>query len=59
MQYLDFEWHVTKDKIVLDDAMNIDKLDWRAGDLFELKNTNGKVELIKLDPVVKFIKGYK
>lgn len=59
MQYLDFEWHVTKDKIVLDDAMNIDKLEWRAGDLFELKNTNGKVELIKLDPVVKFIKGYK
>lgn len=59
MQYLDFEWHVTKDKIVLDDAMNLDKLDWRAGDLFELKNTNGKVELIKLDPVVKFIKGYK
>lgn len=59
MQYLDFEWHVTKDKIVLDDAMNIDKLDWHAGDLFELKNINGKVELIKLDPVVKFIKGYK
>jgi hypothetical protein len=59
MQYLDFEWHVTKDKIVLDPAMNVDKLEWRAGDMFELKNTNGTVELVKIDPVVKFIKGYK
>jgi hypothetical protein len=59
MKYLDFDWDLRKEKIVLDQAINLDKLEWRSGDLFELRNINGTVELVKLDPVVKFIKGYK
>jgi hypothetical protein len=59
MKYLDFDWDVRKEKIVLDQAINLDKLEWKAGDLFELRNINGTAELVKLDPVVKFIKGYK
>ena len=59
MKYLDYEWNLYKDKIVLDQELNIDKLEWRAGDHFEIKNTNGRVELVKVDPVVKFVKGYK
>ena len=59
MKYLDFEWDLRKDKIVLDREINIDKLGWKAGDVFEITNTDGQIELVKLDPVVKFIKGYK
>ena len=59
MKYLDFEWDLRKDKIVLDREINIDKLGWKAGDVFEITNIDGQIELIKLDPVVKFIKGYK
>jgi len=59
MKYLDYECNLYKDKIVLDRELNIDKLEWRAGDHFEIKNTNGRVELVKVDPVVKFVKGYK
>ena len=59
MKYLDFDWDLQKDRIVLDRELDIDKLGWRAGDHFEIKNTNGRVELVKVDPVEKFVKGYK
>jgi len=59
MKYFDYDWDLRKDKIVLDREINIDKLEWRAGDLFEVRNVNGRVELVKVDPVVKFFKGYK
>ena len=59
MKYLDFDWDLQKDRIVLDPAINIDKLEWRAGDFFEIRNIDGRVELVKIDPIVKFVKGYK
>jgi hypothetical protein len=59
MKYLDFDWDLQKDRIVLDQEINIDKLGWKAGDHFEIRNTDGRVELVKVDPVEKFIKGYK
>lgn len=59
MKYIDYEWDICKDRIVLDCELDIDKLGWKAGDHFEVRNTNGRMELVKVDPVVKFIKGYK
>jgi hypothetical protein len=59
MKYIDYDWDLRKDKIVLDRELNIDELEWRAGDHFEVRNTDGRTELIKVDPVVKFAKGYK
>ena len=59
MKYLDYDWDLRKDKIILDNEINIDKLEWKAGDYFELRNVNGQVQLVKVDPIVKFIKGYK
>ena len=59
MKYVDYDWDLSNDKIVLDHSINIDKLGWKAGDHFELKNINGQVELVRVEPVVKFVKGYK
>lgn len=59
MKYVDYDWDLQKDKIVIDPEINIDKLGWKAGDHFELTNINGKVILLKVDPLVKFVKGYK
>jgi hypothetical protein len=59
MKYVDYNWDLHKDKIILDQELNIDKLEWRAGDHFEVKNINGQIILEKVDPVVKFVKGYK
>ena len=49
MKYLDFDWDISKDKIIIDREINTDKLEWRAGDLFEVKNNNGQVELVKVN----------
>lgn len=59
MKYVDYEWDLHKDRIVLDRELDIDKLGWTAGDHFEVKNINGRMILEKVDPVVKFLKGYK
>ena len=59
MKYYDYDWDLHKDRIVLDRELNIDKLEWRSGDHFEVRNVDGRVELVKVDPVVKFFKGYK
>ena len=59
MKYVDYDWDLRKDRIVLDQEIDIDKLEWQAGDHFEIRNTDGRVELVKVDPVVKFIRGYK
>jgi hypothetical protein len=59
MKYIDYEWEIHPDKIMLDQELNIDKLGWKNGDHFELININGRAQLVKVDPLVKFLKGYK
>ena len=59
MKYLDYDWDLRKDKIILDCDLDIDKLEWKNGDFFELQNINGQAQLVKVDALVKFVKGYK
>jgi hypothetical protein len=56
MLHLDYTWDLHPDRIILDEELNIDRLGWKGGDYFKLVNVNGKAMLIKLDPLVKFIK---
>lgn len=56
MKYYDYEWDLSEDRIILDEELDIDKLDWKHGDLFEIKNVNGRAMLVKLDPLMKFIR---
>jgi hypothetical protein len=59
MLHVDYSWDLSKDGIVLDEELDIDKLGWKAGDYFKLVNTNGKAKLVKVDPLVAFVKGYR
>ena len=56
MKYYDYEWDLEPDRILLDAELNVDKLGWRAGDYFQVKNVNGQAMLVKIDPLVKFLK---
>jgi hypothetical protein len=56
MRYYDYEWDLEPNRILLDSELNIDKLGWRGGDYFQVKNINGRAMLVKVDPVVKFLK---
>ena len=59
MKYLDYGWDLSKDGIIFDDELDIDKLDWKENDYFIIKRVDGKNKLIKLDPLTKFIKAGK
>ena len=56
MKYIDYDWEVSSERIILDNELDIDRLGWRAGDFFVVQNVNGRVVLKKVDPLVKFIK---
>lgn len=58
MYYIDYKWDLYPDKIVLDNEINVDKLDWKNGDIFQLINIDSKVMLVKIDPIVAFVQGY-
>lgn len=55
MKYYDYEWDLEPHRILLDEELNIDALGWRGGDYFQVKNVNGRVMLVKVDPIVKFL----
>jgi hypothetical protein len=56
MKHYDYEWDLHPDRIILDEELNIDRLGWKGGDYFKLVNIDGKAQLIKLDPLLKFLK---
>ncbi len=56
MKYVDYDWKISPDSIILDSELNIDKLGWKAGDCFVVQNVNGCVMLAKVDPLVQFLK---
>jgi hypothetical protein len=59
MIYYDYEWRLTPEAILFDQELNIDKLGWKAGDCFKIKNVNGQAMLVKLEDVEQFNKGMK
>jgi hypothetical protein len=56
MRHYDYEWDLEPEYIKFDPELNIDKLGWKNGDYFRIKNVDGRAMLVKCDPVVKFIK---
>lgn len=59
MLYLDYNWDLNPNGIIFDEELNIDRLGWKAGDVFEITNINGKAMLRKIDPVVAFARGHR
>lgn len=58
MLYFDYTWDLAPNGIRFDPELNIDKLGWKAGDLFKITNINGQAQLVKVDPIVAFAMGY-
>lgn len=56
MLYVDYTWDLSSGGILLDEEINVDKLGWKNGDYFELKNVKGRVMLVKVDPLVAFVR---
>jgi hypothetical protein len=58
MLHLNYSWDLNSERILLDEELNIDRLGWKAGDLFKIVNVNGRAMLVKVDPVVAFNEGH-
>lgn len=56
MLYLDYTWNLNPNGIILDEELDIDKLGWKSGDLFEVVNINGRAMLRKVEPIERFVK---
>jgi hypothetical protein len=56
VKYLDYDWNLSPERIVLDEKLNIDKLGWKSGDCFVVQNIDGRAMLTKVDPLVQFVK---
>jgi hypothetical protein len=56
MLHVDYTWDLEPNRILLDADLDIDKLGWRGGDYFQVTNVNGRAMLVKIDPLVKFLK---
>jgi hypothetical protein len=59
MRHYDYDWDLDPTGIRFDPELNIDKLGWRNGDYFRIENRNGQAMLVKVDPLVKFLKDGK
>jgi hypothetical protein len=59
MKYIGYDLVISEEKLVLDKEITLNKLEWRKGDYLEVTEKDGQIELIRIDPLVKFIKGYK
>lgn len=59
MLYIDYDWDLSPNRILLDQEINIDKLGWKHGDLFKVVNIDGRAQLVKIDQLEAFVKGYK
>ena len=56
MLYLDYTWNLNPNGIILDEELDIDKLGWESGDLFEVVNINGRAMLRKVEHIERFVK---
>ena len=60
MRYIDYDLNIDQSSIRLDSELRIPAdFGWQEGDHFELKMTDGEVQLVKVDPLVAFVKGYQ
>ncbi len=59
MKYIGYDLVISEEKLVLDKEITLKKLEWSKGDYLEVTEKDGQIELIRVDPLVKFIRGYK
>jgi len=55
MKYVDYDWDLYPNGIKLDEEINVAKLTWNPGDVFQLVEIDGQRWLRRLDAFEKFV----
>ena len=57
MLYLDYNWDLTSTRMIPDQELNTDTLNWQVGDCWRIQETDtGRKILVKVEPLVEFLK---
>jgi formylmethanofuran dehydrogenase subunit D len=57
MLQIDKSWEFNSQRIIIEE-LDLDRLGWKNGDHFVVTNVNGRAMLVKVDPMIPFVKGY-
>jgi len=57
--YIDYNWDVHHDRLVLDRDFDLKKAGWSEGEYFKIVYKDGRYQFIRLDPVEQFNMGAK
>jgi len=55
MLYVDYVWHLTSNTMVPDIEIDMNRLNWKAGDYWQVREHNGQLIFCKVDPMVQFL----
>ena len=58
-KYIDFDWEMDAMGIRLDTDLDVGKLGWKEGDYFKLIKVGDQLQLVKVDEVEKFLRGWE
>ena len=56
-KFIDYDWEMDAMGIRLDTDLDVEKLGWKENDYFKLINIDGKLHLVKLEEIERFIRG--
>jgi hypothetical protein len=55
MLHFDYTWDLSPNGILLDKELNTDRLNWKAGDYFQIQEVDGIKMFKRVDPLIQFI----
>jgi hypothetical protein len=55
MQFIGYNWELTDSTMIPDAEIDTVKLNWRSGDYWQIKEVQGKMMLVKVDPIIQFL----
>lgn len=58
-KYIDFDWEMDAMGIRLDTDLDVQKLGWKEGDYFKLIKVDDRLQLVKVEEIERFVKGWK
>lgn len=58
-KFIDYDWEMDAMGIRLDTDLDVQKLGWKEGDYFKLIKVGDQLQLVKVEEVEKFMRGWE
>jgi hypothetical protein len=58
-KFIDYDWEMDAMGIRLDTDLDVQKLGWKEGDYFKLIKVGEQLQLVKIEDIEKFMRGWE